>query len=73
VVVAASEHMLEQNRFYLQLQFTSTKQKEEISTLQQAISEMKKENELLKEQNQTYWYVSMRIPVQPRILFAQLM
>jgi hypothetical protein len=71
--VAASEHMLEQNRFYLQLQFTSTKQKEEISTLQQAISEMKKENEFLKERNQTYWYVSMRIPVQPRVLFAQLM
>jgi hypothetical protein len=63
VIAAASEKMLEQNGFYLRLHYTSTKQKEEIVALQQTISDLKKESESLKEQNETYRYESIRICV----------
>jgi hypothetical protein len=63
MVAAASEKMLEQNRFYLRLQYTSAKQKEEINTLHQTISKLKKETESLKERNETYRYESIGLLV----------
>ncbi|KAI9442576.1 hypothetical protein H4582DRAFT_2096493 [Lactarius indigo] len=54
VIATASEQMLEQNGFYVRLQYNSMKQKEEIIALQESNSELKKEIELLKERNQTY-------------------
>ncbi|KAH9169046.1 hypothetical protein EDB89DRAFT_1908880 [Lactarius sanguifluus] len=54
VIAAASEQMLEQNGFYVRLQYNSMKQKEEILALHEANSELKKEVELLKERNETY-------------------
>ncbi|KAH9033839.1 hypothetical protein EDB84DRAFT_1438272 [Lactarius hengduanensis] len=54
VIAAASEQMLEQNRFYVRLQYTSMKQKEDILALHEANSELKKEVKLLKEHNETY-------------------
>ncbi|KAH9069387.1 hypothetical protein EDB83DRAFT_2518516 [Lactarius deliciosus] len=54
VIAAASEQMLEQNGFYVRLQYNSMKQKEEIFALHEANSELKKEVELLKERNETY-------------------
>ncbi|KAH9025351.1 hypothetical protein EDB83DRAFT_2526801 [Lactarius deliciosus] len=54
VIAAASEQMLEQNGFYVRLQYNSMKQKEEIFALHEANSELKKEVELLKERSETY-------------------
>ncbi|KAH8992894.1 hypothetical protein EDB83DRAFT_2325246 [Lactarius deliciosus] len=54
VIAAASEQMLEQNGFYVRLQYNLMKQKEEIFALHEANSELKKEVKLLKERNETY-------------------
>lgn len=54
IIAAAPEQLLGQNGFYLRLQYTSTKQKEEIDALQETVSDLKKEIAALTEHNKTF-------------------
>lgn len=54
IVAAASEQLLVQNGFYLRLQYTSTRQKDEIRSLQEKVAELEAENARLTERNKTF-------------------
>ncbi|KAF8267254.1 hypothetical protein EI94DRAFT_1701149 [Lactarius quietus] len=54
IVAAVLEQALQQNGFYLRLQYTSNKQQEEITALRKKVSKLKQENTALTERNKTF-------------------